>query len=519
MNLTISIRVILAGIFISLASLGIFSCQRQEEKRLTLEEKAVLNGNIDDDCARNNSDNSFLSAIIRAEKGDSDISPHKMEEYAEQFHSERQHERAALAYYYQAKTAYASGNVHMAAGALKKAEKLTDETTDTLLQHQIATLLFLVNYYYGNRDTALEYAHRTRRYAMLTNDSVNIYRAISFQGAAILEFGRLKEAIDTMKSSMRYAPALNTKQKARMYNNLGFMFKDSDINIAKEFYEKSISLKPINAAIANLAYVYAREGQLQIADSLWRKALNTASMPLKEQILDNIFHMRRDIGDFESACIAADSLMSVRDTISKRREEGSVHAEQMKVEHEYEQMLSLNRIRLLTMGIIVAVLLTIIMRIYFFYRHAKLKEEMMRNHMMEDALSRRIEELQQNAETATKERTDEIARLNKKLSELKSRQTEIYANGITRFREIMEGKSIVNWKKRDLDDCVEYYSIVEGAYMASLETLYSDLTSKNKLFMILTHEGKTDAEIQTIFGVGPNAIRTLRSRIKAKLNS
>ena len=82
------------------------------------------------------------------------------------------------------------------------------------------------------------------------------------------------------------------------------------------------------------------------------------------------------------------------------------------------------------MGIIVAVLLTIIMRIYFFYRHAKLKEEMMRNHMMEDALSRRIEELQQNAETATKERTDEIARLNKKLSELKSRQTEIYANGI-----------------------------------------------------------------------------------------
>ena len=37
--------------------------------------------------------------------------------------------------------------------------------------------------------------------------------------------------------------------------------------------------------------------------------------------------------------------------------------------------------------------------------------------------------------------------------------------------------------------------------------------------MILTHEGKTDAEIQTIFGVGPNAIRTLRSRIKAKLNS
>ena len=131
----------------------------------------------------------------------------------------------------------------MAAGALKKAEKLTDKTTDTLLQHQIATLLFLVNYYYGNRDTALEYAHRTRRYAMLTNDSVNIYRAISFQGAAILEFGRLKEAIDTMKSSMRYAPALNTKQKARMYNNLRFMFKDSDINIAKEFYEKSISLE------------------------------------------------------------------------------------------------------------------------------------------------------------------------------------------------------------------------------------------------------------------------------------
>ena len=143
MDLTISIRVILAGIFISLASLGIFSCQRQEEKRLTLEEKAVLNGNIDDDCARNNSDNSFLSAIIRAEKGDSDISPHKMEEYAEQFHSERQHERAKTRLLLSGKNSLARRAMCTWPQALKKAEKLTDKTTDTLLQHQIATLLFL----------------------------------------------------------------------------------------------------------------------------------------------------------------------------------------------------------------------------------------------------------------------------------------------------------------------------------------------------------------------------------------
>lgn len=90
---------------------------------------------------------------------------------------------------------------------------------------------------------------------------------------------------------------------------------------------------------------------------------------------------------------------------------------------------------------------------------------------------------------------------------------------VKRWKEISGNGTIVTWKKNDLEDCVDYYSVIDTAYMSALDTMYSGLTTKNKLFMILLHNGKSDAQIRDIFGVSPNAVRTIRSRIKGKLVS
>lgn len=158
-----------------------------------------------------------------------------------------------------------------------------------------------------------------------------------------------------------------------------------------------------------------------------------------------------------------------------------------------------------------------------------MEKALAKEHIMAQALQERIEGLQADIDRATeansmqadeirrlREQTEEVGKLNARLQSLKEKQITAYANGRRRFDEISAGSNIGSWHKRDIDDCVEYYELVDRAYMASLDTLYSGLTSKNKLFMILSYIGKSDAEIQHIFGVGPNAIRTLRSRIKAK---
>lgn len=436
---------------------------------------------------------------------------------------------AAIAAYCRGKLAYEEGNPKRATTELKLAESLIDSTEASPLRFGIAHHLFYVNYYYGDARTAHRYADRTREIAVQLKDSSKLYTAITTQAAALLEINRKQDAIDTILRVLDYAPALPLRQQARMYNNIGYMFQDSDINISRRYYEKALECAPINAAMANLATIYAREGNMVAADSLWSRAMKTNSDPLRLHILTDMYNTRCDVGDYHGACLAADTIISLKDKMERQRMEHDVAGEQLRFDHQWQQERDRQRIRSLIFGIVILVLLGLLTWLYFFYRRSKMEKALAKEHIMAQALQERIEGLQTDIYRATeantmqadeirrlREQTEEVGKLNARLESLKEKQAAAYANGRRRFDEIYNGGAIVSWHKRDIDDCVEYYELVDMAYMASLDTLYSGLTSKNKLFMILTHIGKSDAEIQQIFGVGPNAIRTLRSRIKAK---
>ncbi|MDE6669608.1 MAG: hypothetical protein K2K26_07985 [Muribaculaceae bacterium] len=436
---------------------------------------------------------------------------------------------AALAAFCRGKMAYENANPKRATAELKMAESLIDSAEISPLSFGISHYLFYVNYYYGDIRTAHRYADRTRHIASILKDTLKLYNAITVQAAALLEINRKREAIDTIMRVLDYASALPLRQQARMYNNIGYMFQDSDINISRLYYEKAIACEPINAAMANLAAIHAREGRMATADSLWGKAMLTNSDPLRLHILTDMYNTRCEVGDYKGACLAADSIIALKDKMEHERMEHDVAGEQLRFDHKWQQQRDHQHIRSLVFSIVILVLLALLTWLYYFYRRSKMEKALAKEHIMAQALQERIEGLQADINHAVKtnsmqadeirrlrEQTEEVGKLNARLQSLKEKQTSAYANGRRRFDEISAGSTIGSWHKRDIDDCVEYYELVDRAYMASLDTLYSGLTSKNKLFMILIHIGKSDTEIQQIFGVGPNAIRTLRSRIKAK---
>ncbi|MBD5311910.1 MAG: hypothetical protein K2J24_07575 [Muribaculaceae bacterium] len=436
---------------------------------------------------------------------------------------------AALAAFCRGKSAYENGNPKRATAELKMAESLIDSTELSPLSFGISHYLFYVNYYYGDTRTAQRYADRARHVAAHLKDTLKLYNAITVQAAALLEMNRKREAVDTILRILDYAHALPLRQQARMYNNIGYMFKDSDINVSRLYYEKAIACEPINAAMANLAAIYAHEGRMATADSLWSRAMLTNSNPLRLHILTDMYNTRYEIGDYKGACLAADTIIILKDKMEHERMEHDVAGEQLRFDHKWQQQRDRQHIRSLIFGIVILVLLALLTWLYYFYRRSKMEKALAKEHIMAQALQERIEGLQADIDRATeansmqadeirrlREQTEEVGKLNARLQSLKEKQITAYANGRRRFDEISAGSNIGSWHKRDIDDCVEYYELVDRAYMASLDTLYSGLTSKNKLFMILSYIGKSDAEIQHIFGVGPNAIRTLRSRIKAK---
>lgn len=433
---------------------------------------------------------------------------------------------AAIAAFNSGRLYYHEGNHRRAAASLKKGESLVDSNENTPLNFGIARYLFLVNYYYGDLPTAKRYSGKARRIAFALGDSVKIYSAIAYQSAALLEEGARRAAIDTIMAVLRFAPALSVEQRAKMYNNIGFTFQDSDRNVSRMYYEKAIACHPIKAAMANLATSLALEGRLREADSLWDIASATTSDPLRMHILTDIYNTRCQIGDYRGACRMADSLISLNESMERNRMEQDVRGEQMRFEHARMQEKDRQRIRTLVFGIVIVLLLCVITWLVYFYRRSKMKEALANGQLLAQALEQRIATLQmemeaglesQNAgEQRIREQQEEIRRLNDRLEKVKGTQVKAYANGHRRFEEIMACNTIVNWHKRDIDDCVEYYRLVDPAYMASLDTLYTGLTAKNRLFMILRHEGKSDADIQQIFGVSPNAIRTMRSRIRAR---
>ncbi len=509
----------------------IVSCSKEEADVDLRIENLILEGKVDmaeslvDSLENNTSGFSdsgrleFFRLAIKAERGDSDIPPASMEDYARMFEEKKDRGLAALAYYYEGCILYRLNNLRHAANVLKKAEENSTGEKNPFLDFNLSKMLFFVNHYYGDGSLARDYARRVDSLARITADTAYMLKAIFYKTAVLMADGNNSEAVSVIKTAMNLEPGLSDEDKARMYNNIGYAFMDSDINIAGRYIMKSLSYRERNAALANMAEIYARKGYHRLSDSLWKRALVTDNMQLKVEMLGNMFETKREIGEYEEATGTAAGLIEAKDSLSKKLEDGNVLAEQLRVEHEAEKNAAMDRIRFLWFGIVIIVFTAVVIILYFLYRKTRMKEEISNEKLLGEILHKRIEALEKDAQSAVNENREkniELSRLKERLGKLREKQNEVYANGKMRLGEIEAGGNIVSWKKKDIDDCVEYYSLVDMPFMLGIETMYDGLTNKNKLFLILQHLGKSDAEIQTLFGVGANAIRTIRSRIKAK---
>lgn len=421
--------------------------------------------------------------------------------------------RLSASLFYKSVLLYSQGNIKEGVLCLERARQIAEQTQDAVLRHKVYEQLTLVNEQAGDFRSALHYgklsieeSKRVQRVDWIAhtyNNMAFVYNQLNLQDSSAW----------CLKQSMALLPKIPEKNRPFIMNNLGSFLLQTDTALARKYLEKSLKIMPTSAAYANLGSLAAQHGDTARATLMWKKALDTAPDTQTEvAILRSVLNYRTEQNQWREATTTAKRLLQLADSVERARPENNVKAiqaefERMTISHHYERIVTASLVT-----IIVLVLLTIIAILYSWYRSYKGRAARAVDQLLIKSYETQVNELQRMAGDKTKE----IEQLNRKRDLLMEKHRDSLKRGLTRYNESMNGKTTVLWRKHDFESFVEYYSLVDVQFVASLDTDYDGLSPKQKFFLIMEHAGKSDAEIQSALGVAEVTMRSIRSRIGKK---
>ena len=149
---------------------------------------------------------------------------------------------------------------------------------------------------------------------------------------------------------------------------------------------------------------------------------------------------------------------------------------------------------------------------YHRYQYLKNKKDMIQRQMLIETYSSKLKNLQDADDNTAKQEGELMTSINI----LQEKQSEALKKGKELYEHVREGQSIITWTKQDYLNMIDYYSLIDIPFGVTLETEYHSLSPRYKLYLILTNMGKSEEDIEYIFGIGKSAIRSIKSRIKSK---
>ena len=84
------------------------------------------------------------------------------------------------------------------------------------------------------------------------------------------------------------------------------------------------------------------------------------------------------------------------------------------------------------------------------------------------------------------------------------------------YKSAMQGSSISDWKKAEQQAFLDYYLHIDFSFLSSLEA-YDSLSPREKVYLVLIHEGMEEEQVKNMMGLSDTSMRVLKSRIKSKM--
>ncbi len=246
-----------------------------------------------------------------------------------------------------------------------------------------------------NFDKSIGYFQKVLANSLMLKDTVNILNAYLSLGKNYYNKKENDSAVVYFTRMLSFPVTPKTENYISFsYNNLGIIASNKDLNLAEDFYKKSIEIKEkqkdtlgLATAIMNLGGIYYEKEEYDKANENYLKAYQSVknltsegALKVKEYALYNLAYTKEQLGDFKLAYYyleeASDLTTTINETsveenISEIEAKYNVAKQAQKIEEEKSLRL---RAQFLFYGSALALLAFIILG-YIYYRNYRLKQK------------------------------------------------------------------------------------------------------------------------------------------------
>ena len=419
--------------------------------------------------------------------------------------------KLAEAYFYRGALKFENGITEIAIENLKQAEQLAQKDGDIKQQHKITELLSSFYYSAGLFDLSLLYAKKAMAQAVQTKNYNWYVYAIDYIATTYFQKRMNDSALYYIKKVPPYEKYLDKETIAGIYTSIGMVQSLHDPEMAKEYLYKAIALENNSNAYAILADIEIKNnGNRQAAKNLLDSALVHSKSKDVNYIISRLTKLYMEDKEYEEAC----SLLLKRRSIEQNRYDIKQDLGQIQMRYDmlYKEKKQADYIHMIMTLLILVIVGILSILFYHRYQYLKNKKDMIQRQMLIETYSSKLKNLQDADDNTAKQEGELMTSINI----LQEKQSEALKKGKELYEHVREGQSIITWTKQDYINMIDYYSLIDIPFGVTLETEYHSLSPRYKLYLILTNMGKSEEDIEYIFGIGKSAIRSIKSRIKSK---
>ena len=419
--------------------------------------------------------------------------------------------KLAESYFYRGALKFENGLTEIAIENLKQAELLAQKDGDIKQQHKITELLSSIYISDGLYDIGIQYAKKAIAQAVqMKNYNWYVY-AIDYIATAYFQKRMNDSALYYIKKVPQYEKYLDKETIAGIYTSIGMVQSPHNPELAKKYLYKAIALGNKSSAYAILADIEIKNnGNRQNAKNLLDSALVHCNDKNVNYIIGRLTKLYMEDKEYEEAC----SLLLKRRSIEQNRYDIKQDLGQIQMRYDmlYKEKKQADFIHMIMTLLILVIVGILSILFYHRYQYLKNKKDMIQRQMLIETYSSKLKNLQDADDNTAKQEGELMTSINI----LQEKQSEALKKGKELYEHVREGQSIITWTKQDYINMIDYYSLIDIPFGVTLETEYHSLSPRYKLYLILTNMGKSEEDIEYIFGIGKSAIRSIKSRIKSK---
>lgn len=420
-----------------------------------------------------------------------------------------------------------NGQKERALEVLKKAEKAALKHGDPSITSKIYLNLAYTNFDSGNITTALAYAKKAVTAAEKAGDKNIMCRSLNIM-AICFSYNDMNDSVKSvLQKAEKHIKHLSKTDKAVICTNIGISYLNSgDLQRGERFIIRSLNAEPTTEGYYASGILHIKKNNKDTAYNMLEKALLTAGLQMKTEILRHLIDLDNEAGRYKEAARLGDSLIAVTDSLKRRQQTEVMLSLQNKIDTETKEHENRRR-RNTALATGIALLAAIAaVATYYIRKWKKAGSEIQTNRRLIAQYEKKVAALS-NANRrhgneisvlnkAEEKNQKEIERLKKKIDEVRCRQNDILGNGCKLFESIAGGGTTARWEKADFEAFIEYCRIKSPQAVADIEASHKKLTPYNMMFLLLPLTGLPEEKQPAAMNMSPGAARTMKWRLKEK---